>query len=269
MSVMKNFDELLYKLIRGNRRVIIPDIGAFITGSEDNNTVFSPLLKHNDGFLEDRLRREGIADPAMFIRELAENIISVVERGQHFRIAGLGYFFKDGSIRFVFDTGAKNNVGERSVDNRSPKKTRTKNKVWLVAGLILLGLTVTTGLLLIVSGRVSKKPADMFTMKIEKHNNQLTIIDKSDESGEIGDVQTLPMARNHHVIVACFEERDGAEQFVMQCRTNGYEKTEILCITDMLYLVSVGVFTSSNDAMNAKREYDRRFNENSIILKTK
>jgi hypothetical protein len=268
---MGNFDEILCRLIRENRRVIIPDIGAFITNSSDENTVFSPLLKHNDGFLEDEMHKDGIANPANFLREFAEHVISVIENGQHYRIAGLGYFFKDGSIRFMFETTA--DVYKHSDDIYLPEKKGNKNRKVLVRGLIFLCLFAII-IVVIVKIHASNDLLKMFGAHTKKPDKQFVVIDKfgnGDKTAEdkAGNLQSSRQTKYYHVVVACFEEKDKAGDFVQQCRKMGYDKAEILPFTDAFYPVSIGKFTSPDDAMNKKQEYDKRFEENSLIINTK
>jgi hypothetical protein len=267
---MSNFDELFCNLIRTNRRVIIPDIGAFITDSSDENTVFSPLLKHNDGFLEDEIQKKGIANPAVFLRELAENIISVVERGQHYHIAGLGYFFKDGSIRFAFEETEKDVVSEHFDDVVFPENNDRRSKSRIIASAICLILIVLVALIFFIFRiHSSNDRHDMFVSQQAKPDGQFTIVEKSDTCAGANDLQTFPQARSYHVVVACFEDEDNAAKFVVQCKKNGYAQAEILSMTDVFYPVSIGASASPDEALNKKQEYDQRFGENAMILKTK
>jgi hypothetical protein len=265
---MSKFDELFCRLIRENRRIIIPDIGAFITNSSDENTVFSPLLKHNDGFLEEKLQKEGIVSPAVFLGELAENIICVVERRQRYHIAGLGYFYKDGNIRFVFEETEKDTVaGEQSDDVCCPENNGNKNKLRIIWGLICLCVIILVYLLVFVFNiRRSRDRSDMFTFQTEKPVNQFVIVDKSDMLDSINNLQHLPVAKSYHVVAACFDEKDEAEKFVLQCKKIGYNKAEVLSMTDLFYPVSIGAYASQDEALNKKQECDSRLRGNSIIL---
>jgi hypothetical protein len=270
---MGNFDEILCRLIRDNRRVIIPDIGAFITNSPNESTVFSPLLKHNDGFLEDEMQKKGIANPAIFLREFAENVISVIENGQHYRIAGLGYFFKDGSIRFVFETTDDADVYEHSDDIYTPGKKRNKNHIRLVWSLIFVCLFAAV-IVAAVKIHSSNDLLNMFGYNTKKPDKQFVIIDKAGNGNEtVGDEndnrQLSSQTKYYHVIVACFEEKDNAENFVHQCRKMGYDNAEILSFIGVFYPVSIGKFASHHEAINKKQEYDKQFGENSLIMKTK
>jgi hypothetical protein len=267
---MNNFDELLYRLIRNNRRVIIPDIGAFITNVPEENTVFSPLLKYNDGFLEDELQKEGIANPAVFLRELAENIISVVERGQHFHIAGLGYFVKYEGISFEFERIDNDNDSEYSGDAELLEAKKKKNKLRISLALICLCLIILTVVIFIFFNIFdSKKTSNMFTSRKTPPDNQFVIIDRSDDCDMENYLQSFPQAASYHLVVACFEEKDNAEEFVLHCKKIGYDNAEILCLTTVLYTVTVGAFSSQDEAMTEKQKYDDRFGENSLIVKSK
>jgi hypothetical protein len=268
---MNNFDEILCRLIRNNRRVIIPYIGAFITNPSDESIVFSPLLKHNDGFLEDEMQKEGIANPANFLREFTENVISVIENGQHYRITGLGYFFKDGSIRFVFETINETAVHEHSDDIYSPEKKRNKNHiklVWSLASLFLFAVIVVVAVKICASNDLLK----MFVYYTKKYDNQFVIIDKTGNSDAVaenktGNMQPSSQMQYYHVVVACFEEKNKAVDFVFQCRKTGYNKAEILSFIDVFYPVSIGKFSSFDEAMSEKHKYDEQFGENSLIMK--
>ncbi|MDR1170191.1 MAG: hypothetical protein LBK97_05080 [Prevotellaceae bacterium] len=267
---MNSFDEILYRLVRDNRRVILPGIGAFITGASGEGTVFSPLLTHSDGFLEDEMQKEGIVSPRTFLEEFAENVTSVIEKkGQHYRIEGLGYFFNDGTIGFVFE---KDDSCENSGDACTPAQ---RKRMWRIIGFTCLCLSVV-GLQAFVIFKISGSEScfGMFSSKTGKTDRQFIIIDRSgDGSGtddnDANSLQPSPHIKSYHVIAAFFEEKAAAENFVMQCRKMGYGKAEILFFTGILYPVSIGRFASPDEALVQKREYDSRFGENTLIFRTK
>jgi hypothetical protein len=232
--------------------------------------VFSPLLKHNDGFLEDELQKEGVDNPAVFLKELAENIISVVERGQRYHIAGMGYFFKEGSIRFVFEDTDKDADSEYLGNADSPRKNGNQSKLWIIVSLLCICAIVVICLLFLIFNIYNAKVAPKtFTFQVGKPAHQFALVDKSDTCNEINALQAFPQAKGYHVVVACFEDRDNAEKFVLQCKKNGYDSAEILFMTNVLYPVSIGVFASRDEALNKKQEYDDWFGEHSMIFKTK
>jgi cell division septation protein DedD len=73
----------------------------------------------------------------------------------------------------------------------------------------------------------------------------------------------------YHVIIACFEEKDKAENLVAKCKKTEYDNAEILSFTEVLYFVSIGKFTSLNEATDKKQKYDKQFGENSLIIRMK
>jgi hypothetical protein len=211
------------------------------------------------------MQKEGIENPAFILREFVENVISVVEKGRHYHIAGLGYFFKEGSMQFVFGE-TETTVNECSDDTHSSGK----NKLWLITSLICLCLVVSACLLFVVFNMHSpKEQSDMFTFRTKKPNNQFVIVDKSDDCDEVNNLQAFSQAKDYHVVVACFEEKSNAEKFVFQCQKNGYDKAVILSMIGVLYPVSIDSFASYDEALSKKQEYDSRFRDNALIFKTK
>ncbi|MDR1339409.1 MAG: SPOR domain-containing protein [Prevotellaceae bacterium] len=267
---MDSFDNILYKIIRRNRRVIIPDIGAFITNS-DGDAVFSPLLKQNDGFLEEEMKREGIAEPAVFLKDFVDNLVSVIDKGQHYSIAGLGYFFREGSIHFAFEKN-EDEAGKKRSGNTEfvylPKK-RKKCRSGIVSGAICLCL-IAFGCLFFLIFDICSSEAPLVS-RTKKPANQFAIVDESGDSAAINreTAGLLSRIKNYYVVVACFEEKINAENFVQQCRKTGYGRAEILSMTGILYPVSIGGFSTQNEAMETKLKYDSIYNENSLIYKTK
>jgi hypothetical protein len=274
---MDNFDEILYRIIRRNRRVIIPDIGAFINNSSDENIVFSPFLKHSDGFLEEEMQKEGIDSPTDFLKEFAENVILTTDNGQRYNIAGLGYFFKDGSIRFAFEQEENAGNQKHTVDTTIvylPEKEKSRRNTGIIMGVVCLCLIAFGCLLFMIFNMHSSDDSlDPLISQTEKPGNRFIIIDKSgdyDETdGEPDNLQLLSMIKSYHVVVAFFEEKINAENFVLQCRKMGYDKAEILSVTGILYPVSIGGFTSHDEALGTKHRYDSIYKENSLIYKMK
>ncbi|MDR3246550.1 MAG: hypothetical protein LBT50_08980 [Prevotellaceae bacterium] len=264
---MYNFDEILCKAVQDNRRVIIPNLGAFINNFDDGAIVFSPLLKTNDGFLEEEMQKEGIANPAEFLSQFTENVNYVIDNGQNFNIAGLGYFFSDGGIQFEY---------QKAEESLGIQEYREENKtylgfIFLAVCLCLLGFSALIFFLLGMSD--ARGQLDPLISQTEKPENQFVIIDKSgDETmidNEITDLKTPQINITYHVVAGCFEEKTNAEYFVVQCKKMGYNDSEILPQTGLLYPVSIGNFTTWDEAVNKKNEYNSKFGENSWILKIK
>jgi hypothetical protein len=272
---MDNFDDILYKIIRRSRRIIIPGIGAFISNSADEKTVFSPLLKHSDGVLEEEMIKEGIDSPAECLTKFADNIITATDNGRRYNIKGMGYFFKDESIRFVFDDEENTGKQKNTVDTTIvylPEKEKVRSNAGIISGVICLCIIAFGCLIFVILNMSSTDDGlDRLISQTEKPESRFIIIDKSNDSvatgGEQDSSQLLEMIRSYHVVVAFFEEKVSAENFVQQCRKMGYDKAEILSITGILYPVSIGGFSSQNEAMDTKHRYDSIYSENALIYK--
>lgn len=104
---------VIKSLISQGKRVIIPDLGAFLVKDSTLSTIltkenvtFSPFLKYNDGFLEGELaHRFGLHKDDASLQVVAfvdalKTAIYVDKKA--FEVEGLGFFFKDmqGNITF-------------------------------------------------------------------------------------------------------------------------------------------------------------------------
>jgi nucleoid DNA-binding protein len=276
--VINNFEELLCEAVKNNRRVIIPNLGAFINNSSDGAIIFSPLLTINDGFLIDELHKEGIDDSAMFLKNFVRQVIAVIENGSRFYIAGLGYFFKDESIQFIFEpslidplpTEKEENIVEENIVNEEEKpveentakeeekpvpESRTVLVIISISACLLIAVSVFV-LLLNLSGTT-----EPLTSPPETSENQFVITDN-----EISNSQVTPLTNlNYHVIAGCFEDKLNAENFVLQCKTLGYDKSVILSPIGILYPVSIGDFATHAEAVNKQKEYNEKYGDDAWI----
>lgn len=98
---------ILAELIRKNKRLIIPNVGAFLHRDTESNTqlsiTFSPFLKYNDGQLEDLLiSNYGLSkiEAAEQIKNLSIEIIAEINESGSYTIPGIGLLTNDskGSI---------------------------------------------------------------------------------------------------------------------------------------------------------------------------
>lgn len=98
---------ILAELIRKNKRLIIPNVGAFLHRDTESNTqfsiTFSPFLKYNDGQLEDLLiTNYGLSksEAAEQIKKLSIEIIAEINESGSYKIHGIGLLVNDskGSI---------------------------------------------------------------------------------------------------------------------------------------------------------------------------
>lgn len=99
-----NIIPLIIEHLATHRRLVVPQLGAFIRKSEGGEILFSEMLKRDDGVLRELLCRHGASELEAvgsidrFIFELRHT----VESGSVFQAEGLGVFAADsnGNIRF-------------------------------------------------------------------------------------------------------------------------------------------------------------------------
>lgn len=107
---MAVIDKYIKEFVHNNRRVIIPDLGAFLlkdSGNEGNKTIiFSSFLRYNDGFLEEVLAQKANLDKAsasVAVKKFTEEITRAMRNKKRYEIPDFGYFALDdkGTIQFI------------------------------------------------------------------------------------------------------------------------------------------------------------------------
>jgi hypothetical protein len=277
---MYGFEKVLQQTVLNNRRVIIPNLGAFINNSSDKTIVFSSLLKTNDGFLEKELRNYGISNAPDLLQNFVRNVLSAMENKRRFNISGLGYFFRDNNnIQFVqeIDHGKHNEVIAPPPFNYIQRRRRHRiGSMIAAAGITFVMLGTFTYYLFGISD--ASMPLEPLISKVETPEKQFTIADGAPEirTSEVNEVRARTVSSeytgntlSYHVIVGCFEDRMNAERFVVHCKREGYANAVILSRLGNLNPVSIGSFSSREEANSFKREYNDRFMENAWVYSAK
>lgn len=87
-----------------NRRLVVPQLGAFIRKSEGGEVVFSEMLKRDDGVLQALLTDQGVGEieAAGLISRFVFELRHQIDSGSVFQAEGLGVFARgeNGTIRF-------------------------------------------------------------------------------------------------------------------------------------------------------------------------
>ncbi len=124
---------ILAELIRKNKRLIIPNVGAFLHRDTESNTqlsiTFSPFLKYNDGQLEDLLiSNYGLSkiEAAEQIKKISIEIIEEIKESGSYAIPGIGILINDskGSISL---TSEESSSQRKSTDPDDGKNIQTTN----------------------------------------------------------------------------------------------------------------------------------------------
>lgn len=98
---------IISKYLQENRRLVIPQLGAFLVKEPGHTVLFSQLLTKDDGVLQNLLVESGMSDveASGAISRLLFDIRFVSENGGEYWITGVGHFSKgeNGALRFEFD----------------------------------------------------------------------------------------------------------------------------------------------------------------------
>lgn len=119
-------EKIIIDYLAGHKRLVVPQLGAFIVKQPDGKIIFSELLKRDDGVLRDLLCAEGMTElQAMgLINRLAFDVRDAVGRGDRFEIKELGAFYPapNHTIRFV-DAQSLRAAVERAAAEEAAEET--------------------------------------------------------------------------------------------------------------------------------------------------
>ncbi len=98
-------EKIIIDYLAAHKRLVVPQLGAFIVKQPDGKILFSELLKRDDGVLRGLLCAGGMTElQAMgVINRLVFDVRDAVGRGDRFEVKGLGAFYPapNHTIRFV------------------------------------------------------------------------------------------------------------------------------------------------------------------------
>ena len=98
---------IIKQYLAAHKRLVVPQLGAFIVKEPERSVVFSELLKRDDGVLRGLLRDGGTGDleAAGEIDRFVFEVRHAVERGQAYPLDGFGVMKPgpNGTIAFVYE----------------------------------------------------------------------------------------------------------------------------------------------------------------------
>ena len=98
--------QIIARYLTDHKRLVVPQLGAFITKVPGREVVFSEMMKRDDGVLRELLGREGMSEieAAGAIDRFVFEIRHTAESDTVYRAEGLGVFAAgpNGTIRFRF-----------------------------------------------------------------------------------------------------------------------------------------------------------------------
>lgn len=114
--------EIIAKYLESNKRLVIPNLGAFIVKVPAQTVLFSNLIKNDDGVLRALLRDGGMSelDAAALIDRFVFEVNYRLEHSQVCALSGFGVLRsgKNGTVSFAYDRMAKGDVLDGDADER-------------------------------------------------------------------------------------------------------------------------------------------------------
>lgn len=98
-------EKFIIDYLAAHKRLVVPQLGAFIVKQPDGKILFSELLKRDDGVLRGLLCAQGMTEVQAMavINRLVFDVRDAVGRGDRFEVPALGAFYPapNHTIRFV------------------------------------------------------------------------------------------------------------------------------------------------------------------------
>lgn len=98
-------EKFIIDYLAAHKRLVVPQLGAFIVKQPDGKIIFSELLKRDDGVLRGLLCAQGMTEVQAMavINRLVFDVRDAVGRGDRFEVQALGAFYPapNHTIRFV------------------------------------------------------------------------------------------------------------------------------------------------------------------------
>ena len=117
--------EIIAKYLESNKRLVVPNLGAFIVKVPRETILFSNLIKSDDGVLRAQLAQRGMSelDAAALIDRF---VFEVNYRLEHSGVCALAAFgvlraAQNGTVAFTYDTSAKGDVLDGDADDKMAK----------------------------------------------------------------------------------------------------------------------------------------------------
>lgn len=97
--------ELISQYLESNRRLVVPQIGAFLVKEPEHKVLFSTLVKRDDGVLRELLTSSGLSEleTEALIGRLVFEVRYALENQQEYSLVGVGTFSGDenGALHFT------------------------------------------------------------------------------------------------------------------------------------------------------------------------
>ncbi|MEG2061027.1 MAG: hypothetical protein RRY33_04115, partial [Alistipes sp.] len=97
--------QIISHYLTSHKRLVVPQLGAFIVKEPEGRVLFSEMLKRDDGVLRELLCKEGASEveAAGLIDRFVFEVRYAVEHGAVYRIEGLGILRQGENQTLAFD----------------------------------------------------------------------------------------------------------------------------------------------------------------------
>ena len=116
--------EYITRYLLLNKRLVVPNFGAFVVNPSNGNLIFVELLKQDDGVLMRQLMADGLSavDAMNMIDRFVFEIRHKVESGGVAMLNGIGRMSlaEDGLYRFVYDPNTGREIAEPAAAVQTP-----------------------------------------------------------------------------------------------------------------------------------------------------
>jgi nucleoid DNA-binding protein len=117
--------EIIAKYLESNKRLVVPNLGAFIVKVPRETILFSNLIKSDDGVLRAQLAQRGMSelDAAALIDRFVFEVNYRLEQSGVCALAAFGVLraAQNGTVAFTYDTSAKGDVLDGDADDKMAK----------------------------------------------------------------------------------------------------------------------------------------------------
>lgn len=125
-------NDIISGYLKNNKRIVIPELGAFLRKSADQSIVFIPFLNQEDGVLSNLIAENLGIEPTnaqQLIKKYTESIKSTLSTKGEFLFEGIGMLRLDHNGSIFLDTNTKNSDTPESgetVQSATPTSTQVE-----------------------------------------------------------------------------------------------------------------------------------------------
>ena len=126
-------NDIISGYLKNNKRIVVPELGAFLRKSADQNIVFVPFLNQEDGVLSNLVAENLGIEPTnaqQLIKKYAESVKGALSAKGEYLIDGIGMLRLDYNGSIFLDTNTENSATPESAETtQSATPTSTQVEI--------------------------------------------------------------------------------------------------------------------------------------------